>query len=325
MKISKKTLFTSLIASSVLVSVLLFTYNYDKFNTNADESIAPPGFPICAELTGNGDWVHSDYGFHHLPGQEATLEGSDDVYFLNQGDFVQCLCGIDGAGHQTNWWKIDDKLTQDEVNNYIEAGWYFENGSEWNLLNTQYLALNSTYDCSEPTPTPTVTPSATPTATPSPTPTATATPTPTPTDDGDDEPRCTGLSANPDSGSSPLTVRFNASGFDPNGDILEYEFDFGDSSGFQPKVWKTEDSEAAHRYENSGSYIATVRVKDQGGRWRGGNDECRIEINVDGTPQVLSASTAKTLPATGSSATIAGGLVLAGIVGRLLYKRFKLI
>lgn len=177
----------------------------------------------------------------------------------------------------------------------------------------------------EPSPTPTPTGTPTPTSTITPTPTVTPTPTPHDHDDDDDEPHCSGLSASPSSGSSPLTVHFTGSGFDPNGDILEYEFDFGDASGFQPQIWKTEDSEAAHRYENAGSYIATLRVKDQGGRWRDGGDDCRIEIIVDGVPQVLSASTAKGLPATGTGLNIAVGILLTGTIGRFLYKRFRLV
>ncbi|MFC1649620.1 PKD domain-containing protein [Patescibacteria group bacterium] len=175
-----------------------------------------------------------------------------------------------------------------------------------------------------PTPTPTGTVTPTPTATNTPTPTVTNTPTPTNTP-VPDESACTGLSASPTSGATPLTVRFTASGFDNHGDIQEYEFDYGDSSDDQPQVWRQNEAEAAHRYEHAGSYIATVRVKDSRGHWRGGNSECRVEITVTGKPQVLGKSTAKGLPATG--APVAAGAVLLSLAGSgvALIRRFKLV
>ncbi len=169
-----------------------------------------------------------------------------------------------------------------------------------------------------PTPTTTVTPTATPTVTNSPTPTVTATPVPS-------ESSCTGLSASPTSGSIPLTVRFTASGFDNRGNIQQYEFDFGDSSDGQPQVWRQDGSEASHRYENAGSYIATVRVKDSRGQWQGGNSECRVEITVTGKPQVLGKSTAKGLPETGTPLT--AGVVIVSLAGAgiALVRHFRLV
>ena len=119
-----------------------------------------------------------------------------------------------------------------------------------------------------------------------------------------------------------MTVHFTGSGYDKNGPILEYEFDFGDTSGYQPQVWRQEESEAAHRYENEGTYIATLKVKDQGGTWRDGSDDCKVTIEVTSTPTVLSTSTPDELPTAGVSV-----LALAGLapLGYYLYKRFKLV
>jgi LPXTG-motif cell wall-anchored protein len=122
-----------------------------------------------------------------------------------------------------------------------------------------------------------------------------------------------------------LTVRFTASGFDPNGPIKEYEFDFGDASDGQPQIWKQEESEASHRYQYEGEYVATVKVKDQGGQWRGGNDECRVEIEVNGKPKVLAASTSEELPKTGASALLGAGLLALGVAGKFLRRRFKIV
>jgi len=187
-------------------------------------------------------------------------------------------------------------------------------------------ATNTPTPTATPTATPTVTPTPTTTNTPTPTPTGTLTPTPTATNTPvPDKSACTGLSASPTSGTVPLTVRFVASGFDNHGDIQEYEFDFGDSSDNQPQVWRQKDPEAAHRYENSGSFIATVRVKDSRGQWQGGNSECRVEINVSGQPQVLGKSTAKGLPETGAPAAAGALLLTLTGTGVALVRRFRLV
>lgn len=283
-------------------------------------TLTPPVFPYCTNQTTLGDWVHSDSGFHHIPGQEATIEGSDDIYYLNDGDFLQCLCAPDGSGNQTTWWKINDLLTPEQIASYIASGWYHEDGGAWNLLHTNYLAKNSEYNCGEPSPTPTMTP------TPTPTPTETPVPTPTPTPD-DDEPEssCTGLSVSPSEGTAPLTVRFNGSGYDEDGDIQMYKFDFGDNSDGQPQIWEQEESEAHHRYEYPGTYIVGLHVKDSRGNWRNGNDDCKKIIEVKGEPEVLGASTTTELPKTGTPALFGVGLASLGSLGVYLYKRFRLV
>ncbi|KKR28715.1 MAG: PKD domain containing protein [Candidatus Woesebacteria bacterium GW2011_GWA1_39_8] len=282
----------------------------------------PPSFPSCSSFTTQGDWVTTDSNYNHIPGQEATILSSDDVYQIENGNFVQCLCPAeDTNGVQTNWWKVGD--IADEVKNYFTSnGWYFEDGGAWNLLHTKYLAKNTTYTCRVPEPSPTGEPS--PTATPQPTTTPQPTVTPTPGPSDDNPSRCIGLSASPTEGSAPLTVKFTGSGFDKNGPILEYEFNFGDGSGFQPQTWKTTDDTAAHRYENSGTYIASLKVKDQGGQWRDGNDSCKVTVTVDGKPQVLGTSTPSTLPATGGSALMGLAMVAFGSLGTFFYKRFEL-
>ncbi len=131
-----------------------------------------PSFPQCTDKIGtNGDWSSQPGGTHHIPGQEAPIEGKDDVYFVSNDNFLQCLCPLDGQGVQTVWWNVDG-MNENKIASFVAKGWYLLNGSDWNLLNHKYLAKNSNYSCKTVTPTPTlpVTPTPTkPLSTPTPT------------------------------------------------------------------------------------------------------------------------------------------------------------
>lgn len=306
---SKKSTIVSVL---VLVFVFLLGGLY-QLNLLAQASVSQPDFPTCQSLYGtSGNKISYESGIHQIVGG-GLLDGSDNVYSQSNGNYLQCYCPSTGtSGIQTNWW-LADALSQEDVNYYTSMGWFFVNGEQWDLGNHMYLAKNSDSVCAKPTPT--LTPTPNPTTTP--TPTVTPTPGPAP-----ENPRCVGLSASPSEGSAPLTVSFTGSGFDKNGPILEYEFDFGDASGFQPQIWKQKESVAAHRYEKAGTYIASLKVKDQGGTWRDGNDDCRKTITVKSSPTVLSTSTPDELPSAGASV-----LALAGLapLGYYLYKRFKLV
>ncbi|OGM29031.1 hypothetical protein A2962_04540 [Candidatus Woesebacteria bacterium RIFCSPLOWO2_01_FULL_39_61] len=307
--------------------VFLITFSLDFFSEiiTTYANTQPPSFPSCTEkiFEQDGDWAHYDFGVHGVPGV-ANLEGSDDVYSLSGGNFLQCFCPLGSdQGIQSDWWRVGYLgLSESEIGNFLSQGWIKEQGSGWNLFDDTYLVKNSNFSCVQPTPTPT--PTTIPTITPTPTttfvPTATPTPGPEP-----EQARCTGLSVSPQEGTAPLTVRFTGSGFDKNGPILEYEFDFGDSSGFQPQVWKQKEPEAAHRYENPGTFVATVKVKDQAGIWRDGNSDCKKTITVHGKPQVLAAAKVKGLPEAGSPIGASGVIISLGSLGVYLYKRFKII
>jgi hypothetical protein len=311
------------ISGAVIFSTLLVLGN----TVLADTII--PIYPSCSEFYGqSGDKAHYDSGLHQIVGA-GLLEGADDVYSLENGNFLQCFCSIDDdTGIQTFWWWANE-MTDDERNEHISNGWHLENGLQWNLTDGLYLAKNADYFCGEPTPTPTTTPTLTPTVTPTTTVTPTVTPTPTitptPHHHDDDESRCVGLSASPTEGTAPLTVKFTGSGYDKNGDIKEYEFDFGDASDWQPQVWKTTDSEAGHRYMNPGTFTASLKVKDQDDQWRNGNDDCKKEIKVTSKPQVLAASAPKGLPETGLPGMVLFGSFVGGPLGVAIYRRFRLV
>jgi cytochrome c len=67
------------------------------------------------------------------------------------------------------------------------------------------------------------------------------------------------LSATPTSGKAPLTVAFTATGADPDGDTLTYQYDFGDGSKLV--TGRT----ASHKYSKAGTYTAKVTVTDTSG------------------------------------------------------------
>ena len=279
--------------------------------STASAEVFPPDYLSCTEQTPPGDYEHYDYGWHQIVGQGGLIEGADDVYTLSESNYLQCFCSVDDEGIESIWWEVSG-LSQVEIDQYLAQGWYLENGLQWNLVDTMYLVKNVEYVCAEPTPTPT------PTLTP------TGTPTLTPTPGDEPESRCSSLSASPVEGTAPLTVKFNGSGFDEDGDIKKYRFDFGDSSGGQPQEWEQEESEAWHRYENEGKYIASLNVQDSRGNWRNGQEDCRIEIEVNDKPKVLSATVTR-LPKTGAPLGIVFGLTSLSGIGAYLYKRFKLI
>lgn len=311
------------IFTAIVVAVFIIGSNFNTLSAHV-----APQFPSCKEQTEPGDWVTADGGFHHIPGQEEPIEGSDDVYLLENtgGNFLQCLCPVNTSlqGIQTVWWNIeDDGLSQEELDEFTGNGWYLENGGDWNLIQgDQYLAKNSNYSCreAEPTPTPIQTPG--PTATPTPT----NTPQPKATSTPDDGPkiRCVNLEANPQEGPSPLTVNFTAHVDNPHGGWKEFKFSFDDISSGQPREWTTTERHASHRYEKEGTFIATVIARADNGQWYGG-DDCMKFIEVDDS-KVLGAKDDKVLPATGVDLLlILTGLSAAGFIGRYLYRRFRLV
>ncbi|MBI4067389.1 PKD domain-containing protein [Candidatus Gottesmanbacteria bacterium] len=129
------------------------------------------------------------------------------------------------------------------------------------------------------------TPSGNPSITPSITPSATPTPTGgiTPSQPPNVPPVCTGLSASPTSGDAPLVVTFVATGYDDNsGYLAGFEFNFGDGESKKvEQTFKSTDTYTVnHTYSNVGTYIASVRVKDNNGDWSSIPDACKQTIKI---------------------------------------------
>lgn len=282
----------------VLLFTILNTANF-AFASNV------PNFPSCTELNSPGNWSSVADEYNHIPGQEENIFGDDDVYYLEGGNFVQCLCPADSeTGVQTNWWDItDEDINTDD---YTSNGWFLEFGYNWNLIqDSTYLAKNSDYTCREPEPTPTPTP----------------TPSPTPTPDNHSS-ECTNLTASTTSGTEDLTVEFQGEGLDTNGYIEEYRFDFGDDTG-GPQIVTQTGSSSTHRYEEPGNYTARLQVKDSKGVWKGSSEKCEVNINVLSQPQVLGASDVKELPKTGPKSLAIFASILASATGLAIYRKYS--
>ncbi len=109
-------------------------------------AVSEPLFPACSNPQGTLI-VKYDSGNHYIAGDLSSHEGSDAVYQLDENNYSQCFCSNDGAGIQTNWWKVGS-LDQDQIDTLKKLGWvYVPDGSAWGLAQGAYMAKNSSYSC----------------------------------------------------------------------------------------------------------------------------------------------------------------------------------
>lgn len=133
---------------------------------------------------------------------------------------------------------------------------------------------------------------------PTPTPTSTPTPTPTPTTVPSSF-SCTGLSASPTSGLEGVKVTFSGNGNANGGKVITgFEFTFGDNSGaFIDKRFEGNGSVSIdHTYPTQGKYVASVRVKEQGGAFSDIPDSCKRTIDVFKTPTQIPSTGVEVIP-----------------------------
>jgi cytochrome c len=91
-------------------------------------------------------------------------------------------------------------------------------------------------------------------------------------------PEITAVSAEPPSGELPYTVTLSAEATDPEGEALDYEWDFGDGS-------TGSGAQVQHTYELSGVYTPTVTVTDaSGGK---ASDFVRVEAVPEPSPPIV--------------------------------------
>src|SRR5690625_7616048 len=77
------------------------------------------------------------------------------------------------------------------------------------------------------------------------------------------------ISADPVSGSAPLTVNFSAETSDPEGDEVTLEWNFGDGN-------HSTDESPSHVYTEPGTYNARVTATDESGAVKEGSIEIRV-------------------------------------------------
>lgn len=109
------------------------------------KAYATASLPSCLTPQGSVKVTYSN-GEHGIVGDTSIKTGSDTVYSLGS-DNLQCFCGSNGAGVQTNW--IDaSEMSGDQIKIYQNQGYkYISSGEAWGLSDHPYLALNSTYSC----------------------------------------------------------------------------------------------------------------------------------------------------------------------------------
>jgi PKD repeat protein/plastocyanin/type 1 glutamine amidotransferase len=104
-----------------------------------------------------------------------------------------------------------------------------------------------------------------------------------------DAPQVEGF-ADPQTGAAPLRVQFSATGLDPQGGELLYEWDFGDGSG-------SFNQSPEHVYTKAGTYTATVTGTDPQGKT--GTATVTIEVTATGNQAPVVRATAD--PKTGQA------------------------
>jgi PKD repeat protein len=91
----------------------------------------------------------------------------------------------------------------------------------------------------------------------------------------DNQPPGAVASANPESGTAPLSVQFSSDGSnDPDGSIVAYAWDFGDGGS-------SSEANPSHTYNAAGTYQASLTVTDDDGTSQGDT----VVITVTGATQ----------------------------------------
>jgi hypothetical protein len=111
-------------------------------------AVTPPDFPACSAQVGAPIIATYSGGTHGVVGDTKTYTGSDTVYAVDaQNKVLQCFCGVDGSGIQTNWWKASS-LTDADIKILVNQGWhYVQNGSIWGLSDEPYIGKNIEFAC----------------------------------------------------------------------------------------------------------------------------------------------------------------------------------
>ena len=101
-------------------------------------------------------------------------------------------------------------------------------------------------------------------------------------------------SADPSTGTVPLTVAFSSAGStDPDGTIASYAWDFGDGG-------TSTDAEPTHVYTSVGTYVAVLTVTDDGGA----TATASVDVSVQAVPNQSPIADLQATPTSGSVALV---------------------
>jgi hypothetical protein len=112
------------------------------------QTFAAPNTDFSACVNPQGTRIASyDAGLHGIVNNTGSYAGSDSVYLLSNGNAMQCFCGANNEGIQTNWLK-NTGFSDAEISVLKNQGWTsIPDGSVWGLEAVQYFAMNSSYSC----------------------------------------------------------------------------------------------------------------------------------------------------------------------------------
>jgi PKD repeat protein len=106
------------------------------------------------------------------------------------------------------------------------------------------------------------------------------------------------FTATPNAGPAPLQVAFSTGAFDPDGNIVSYEWDFDGNGVFDAT---TSSNPVSHMYDTIGTYTVTVRVTDNDG----------ATATSETTVTASGNSSQGVPPPTGSTRSAGGGCFIA--------------
>lgn len=86
-------------------------------------------------------------GEHQIPGG-SRMSGSDYVYKVGEGIYIQCFCpDHEGQGIKSTWIH-ESRLSDQEWNTLSHQGWrVIHNGHTWGLPQGSYLVSNTSFNC----------------------------------------------------------------------------------------------------------------------------------------------------------------------------------
>lgn len=111
-------------------------------------------------------------------------------------------------------------------------------------------------------------------------------------------PVCASLSAIPLTGPAPLTVSLTGSGGDSDGEVVVFEFTFGDGAkqAVNKNVGAQGSVSTSHAYQAGGVYKATLAVRDNSGNLSTTSALCSVQLSVTSASTATPSANLKAQP-----------------------------